>query len=65
MTLGSPMGRSPRRISLLARTPEEHLRRAATIATNGANDAASRLLVIEHLLWAARKGPTQRRSATT
>ena len=41
---------------LLARTPEEHLRRAATIATNGANDAASRLLVIEHLLWAAVKG---------
>jgi hypothetical protein len=36
---------------LLARTPQEHLRRAAMIATNGANDSSSRLQTIEHLLW--------------
>ena len=40
---------------LLARPPQEHLHRAAMIATTGANDAASRLLVIEHLLWALVK----------
>ena len=40
---------------LLARTPQEHLRRAAMIATNGTNDPSSRLQTIEHLLWAIVK----------
>jgi hypothetical protein len=43
---------------LLARTPQEHLRRAAVISTNGANDPSSRLQVIEHLLWAIVKTAT-------
>jgi hypothetical protein len=49
---------------LLARTAEEHLRRAAMIATNGANDSASRLQVIEHLLWAMVKTRTDASAAS-